>query len=258
MSSSSPDIAPTHAPRRSPWPLLVFMGLFLASVGGAWAWFNTGPKLPPSGHRLTARSQVPGQAFKPEPLSDEVLTILATTNVFNGAFAGAGGPAIKVFLADWSAAPGQRLTDVHHTPDNCWVAVGWKPVDLGQPTQFSLNVGGVELPFECRVFEAPRGEARELVVWCTLVGGQVLPESTLFHGGARSARDYREERGRLLVAAQFWQMVKRRLPPQGFKQFVRYSVPLTGEWPTALERVRNFGPQWLEVQPLTDRPTAGQ
>ena len=66
---------------------------FLASIIGAYAWFNTsiGLRSPDSSLRssglwLQARTNIAGYTFIPEPVSDSVMEGLGTTNILSGTF----------------------------------------------------------------------------------------------------------------------------------------------------------------------------
>jgi len=47
---------------------------------------------------------------------------------------------VTVFLASWPAGDSRGLTALQHTPDICWGGSGWKPLNLGQPSQISLDI----------------------------------------------------------------------------------------------------------------------
>jgi len=179
-----------------------------------------------------------------------VEAILATTNLVNGSFAGPGGRRVTVFAAEWTARDGQSMSVVQHTPDVCWVSGGWLPVRLGQPEQVEIEIAGRRLPFECRVFGGPGGFRKELVVWCTLVGGQVLAEPDRWVTETDATVD-RGERfviaGRRMATGQFLDNVRNRRKASGEKRFVRLSAPVDGEWPEALEELRRFAPGWIAV-----------
>lgn len=270
-------------PPRSPvsgtsWgPAILVFCLFLACILTPWWWFHSGEADSVSRLRMAISSQVPGFSFTSVPVSNVELQTLATTNLMSGFYCPiptiempgttANRPVsrnkIRVFAAEWEAQTGQDMLVVHHTPDVCWVGAGWTPISLGQPTQVLLELppGGtghgspsaVPLPFECRVFQPPGGGARELVLWCTLVGGQVLPEIHLFpiatdNGAAeRDTTSRMGPYGRRLAISHLWQLLSRRIPAQSSKQFVRLSVPIQDSWGVAIEEARAFAQQWIKV-----------
>lgn len=231
---------------RSAWAI---SGLFLLAVLGSTAWFATGSV---SGDRRLAfalHDAIPGWSFRPEPVAESAQSILGTTNLVNGLFAGPDGETFMVFSARWQAASARSMSVVQHTPDVCWVGAGWVPVDVGQPRQVQLALKGGEMPFECRAFRGPGQDHRELVVWCTLVGGRVLPESGRWTelGGGDTRRDQAVAAYRRVALDHFVGNVRDRRRGSGDKQFVRFSVPLKGDWKESMERLTRFSKLWIEV-----------
>ncbi|MHC1767846.1 MAG: hypothetical protein AB9869_26835 [Verrucomicrobiia bacterium] len=258
---------------------LIFFALFAAAVSGAWAWFNTAPPPDDPGIWLEVRTNLAGHTFTPEPLTKTAMDILATDDLVNGTFTPVAAtepgsdPAtqvVRVFRANWSAKSGQGMTVVQHTPDVCWVGAGWKPIDLGQPKQVEIEIPvtpdsaapnefpkSVRLPFECRVFRSPDGQAQELVLWCTLVSGRVLPEQSRFDPGQPLGHELTERErqaaaGRRLSAGYFSEALKNRLPTRGNKQFVRLSARVDHAWRDPLLSLQAFTPRWLGDTVLPD------
>lgn len=226
------------------WALGI-LGLFAGMVAGAYAWFHLGSHAEMKRLRLEPQAQVAGYQFAEKQLSPSEQQILASTNAFNGVYQGKTGD-YSVFLVTWEA--GKNLSVVQHTPDICWVQAGWKSINLGQPKNVKIELGDVSLVFECRSFMSPDGRAKELVVWCTLIGGLPSEEGWRFQAegdvrepGAIASTD------RALAANQFWQSLIRRMPGERSKQFVRFSTELRGDWQTALGELQSFGAQWLRV-----------
>lgn len=169
---------------------------------------------------------------------------------------------ITIFLATWSAESKKPLLMLGHTPDICWTGAGWKPIDLGQPSQVLIELPIPEgrrqrsevgdqsrslpsvlrppssrpVPFSFRAFEAPDRNRRELAVWCMLVGGQPLG-STAPENGQNTSHSLRAIRRNM--ATQFWDATKNRLPVRGAKQFARYSAPILGDLAETLELLTN-------------------
>lgn len=255
---------------RAGWANLVFLGVFGAAITGAWAWFNVAPSADQEGLRwLVAKTDLPEFNFVPERLGESALELLGEPDYVAGAFnpspgSGSRGDRITVFFANWSAHSRQGITVIQHTPDVCWVGSGWQPRDAGQPNQVELRfpVTGsakndmMTLVFECRTFLAPAGGAQELVLWCTLVSGRLLPESTRFRlskaVAANASLESNEEKqlavGRRLSADYFLQAVRQRLRARGTKQFVRFSTPLRGDCQLAIEGLTNLIQRCLTVQ----------
>ena len=262
-----------RVPRRQSWAHFAFAALFLACVVGVWVWFH--PELAGDAAsksrafsylQISVETNLPGFDYVAQPLEQSELETLSTTNIVNGLFQAQGSRAVpgvlrdsgfRVFFATWQANSGQGLAVVQHTPDICWIGAGWKPVDLGQPKQITLSFPlglpaskavnapestAIQLPFECRVFQSPGGKTRELVIWCTLVGGQVLSESGVFNEvfkqrNADSAFPQIRQGApaRRLSAGYFWEAVRQRRATRGIKQFVRLSSTLTGDYPATIK-----------------------
>lgn len=225
--------------------------LFALAVGGPWAWFHVAAPKPEGGVRLEARAELPGYTFRPEVLTEEVLGLLATTNVLNGSFYHRGeGRRVTVFKADWLPTEGVGKTVVNHTPDVCWVNSGWRPVEAGQPDLQTFRISDRAVPFECRVFEAP-DRSREVIVWCTLVNGEAQTEPFRFRGDASRGGRWRAALNlSRLAVGRFVARVERRYPATGFKQFYRFSMRLEGDTRISLQQLSRFAGEWLSARPL--------
>jgi hypothetical protein len=249
---------------------------FIVSVMGAWAWFNVLQPPAPGLPEIVAATNVPGFKFDLTTLPQTAIAILETPEYINGTFyqsAHDGNPSMveagfRVFAANWSPRRLLGLGVVQHTPDICWVGAGWLPVDLGQPEQVELELlalvadgrrnapRSLKVPFECRAFRSPDGRSKELVMWCTLVGGHVLPESSRFRASktavsAHPAENDQERQfaaGRRLSADYFVQAVRKRLRAQGAKQFFRLSASVDGDCTRTLKSLKEFGLQWLAIE----------
>jgi hypothetical protein len=265
---------------------VLFLAAFVVIVAGSWAWFNALPRDDSQLPWFTTTTNVAGYQFETQPLSPTALEILRSPEYINGRFqarSAAGrepssSQAISIFSANWSAASGEVMTVVQHTPDVCWVGSGWQPLDLGQPKQVALSIPhgtspaalkGKALPstsftFECRAFLAPEGQVRELVLWCTLVGGRILPESARFRLSKEKAamadvsngKEKQLAIGRRLTIDYFVHAVTQRLRARGTKQFIRLSTSVSGNPEDALAELAGFARQCLFVQYQSERRAA--
>lgn len=229
--------------------LIPIIALFLLGPAGAWAWFHLGTRPPEEVYEFVVRTDAPGLKFTPLPVGEKEMDVLATTNLVNGEFSD-GNHKVTVFAAEWSGESAKELSVVQHTPDICWVRVGFTPVDVGQPPSRTFEIDGVPVPFECRVFEI-QGR-RELTFWCTLLSGQFHEEGARFRpaagsytGGSGAAEQ--GIRARLLAGSQFLSAVTRRQAADGTKQFVRFSTPIDAGWEAAQMRIAAQIPAWLGV-----------
>ena len=255
MSSSSQ----TPPSLRSALPrALILSGLFLLAVGGAWAWYNVNPKRFDTAYQFSVRTRIPGMAYRTNAVDATVVETLATTNLVDGVFEVNGVPKYAVFMGTWDTANSKQMGVVAHTPDICWVGVGWVPVALGQPNSTELEINGVKLPFELRVFQAGESTHREMAMWCTLISGQVFEESTRFAASRPLSTEAPAEgydpgknqgaASRAHSAGQFVRILQNRIAGDGSKQFVRFSTAVDRDWKRSLEDLRGFAAQWLELQ----------
>jgi hypothetical protein len=228
----------------------ILFGVFALSIVASWAWFNVNPPRTER-LRLSPRPEIPGWTFVDLPLSEGVQKVLATTNLINGSFGSERGARVMVFAADWKAEDSRSMSVVQHTPDICWVEVGWRAEDLGQPKQVDVMIGQESIPFQCRVFKTPDGSRRELVLWCTLVGGTILQEGERWQAGAAAAgpgMGRTEIASRRLALNQWVGNVIERRKATGDKQFLRLSIQTSKSWEENLERLREFAARWLELE----------
>ena len=229
----------------------VLTALFVATVFGAWAWYHVAPKRFPVSYTFKAADQISGYEFKTQPIGEEAVQTLATTNLLNGEFRDGGGDRFTVFMGTWDAAKSKELAVVAHTPDICWVGAGAVPVSVGQPDLVELDLGLVKVPFAVRVFQmSPTSKQLELTVWCTLISGQVFAENDRFEldGSSKaSSESRRAASGRRLAKMQLVRAIRERVPGDGSKQFIRFSTSLEGDWKPTLERVERFAQRWLQL-----------
>lgn len=220
--------------------------LLALALGGPWAWFHVGVSQPPAYLELRPQSQLPGFRFAPEEFTPTVIEALATTNLMGGSFTNRE-QRFTVFAADWNGRDPRQMSVVQHTPDVCWVNIGWRPVMDQAPRQFTLQLGTNQLPFECRLFQVPQGGAREVVLWLTLLSGVPLAEDDRFSvnvgGGDRS---YQDSQSRSRRAGQFLTVLGNRVPSVGRKQFVRFSTRASSDLQKDLRDLAEFAGHWLE------------
>jgi hypothetical protein len=236
--------------RRSTWPLAA---LFAMAVGSAWAWFHLGPADPGPKLRFEVARGMDGFRFVEDPISPAAQATLDTTNLFNGNFIAEselpeGPQEFTTFAAQWDGSRRQSMSVVQHTPDICWVGAGWMPHDLGQPRRVDLDLHGISVPFECRVFEAPGQPQRQLVLWCTVVGGRILDEGNRWSGEDQGqSRDQQLWSARRLSLGQWFANVRARRLGSLDKQFLRISVGVGEDWEQGLRELRRVAPLWLRV-----------
>ncbi len=232
--------------------------LFAGATGGAWSWYHVAPKQVAISYRFAVTNAVPGWTFRPEPVAEQAVEILATTNLFNGTFFTERGERVTVFMGTWDADNPKQLSVVGHTPDVCWVGAGWKPVGAGHPDKLPLRYGTNTIPFEARTFLTPDGRSRELTVWCTLVSGQLFEETARFElteeTAGKSAEELKTLGARHTLKSKFMKAVGERIPGNGTKQFVRFSTSAGSDWSASYALLGRFGERWLQLE--VSRPGA--
>lgn len=237
--------------RPLPFPI-VLGGLFILVLLSAWAWFHLAVPSSKETWRFEVRPAVEGWSFQADPLSDGALSLLATTNIVNGNFTNLAGDRITIFAAEWSAKDGVKLDVVSHTPDVCWVGVGWIPVSAGQPQKSEVKLDGGAASFECRVFQNPSTREREVVLWATLLNGQIVDEGALWSSEIRALNTHdtnrrfdsaRRRAGNLFVSA-----LRERRAATGNKQFVRLSIRADQGWEGPVEALRHFAADWISLE----------
>ena len=212
-------------------------------------WYTQG-----SGERVWffERSEVNGWRFEAVPISEGAERALVADRTVNGEFRDASNAAVRVFSAKRYIENPNEIGLFVHTPDRCWVESGWKIEPVAPDTQ-ELTLHGTRLTMERRVFQF--GGSKELVYFCGLVDGQVLPyrlDHNLSVGMRTALKANQVTAGALGRASDthFWQRLwtsftsRRRL--SGPKQFFRISTPLQREnIAEADARLQQFLGQWL-------------
>lgn len=231
--------------------LLVLAVLFSISSAGAWAWFHVNPRVHPSSLHFELQTNIADFAFTSEAVSPEAIEILSTTNLFNGSYTRGRRERFSVFAGEWLGRDARELSVVQHTPDICWIGGGAKPVDMGQPETVDIDLNGVKIPFECRVFKLAPDAPPELTLWCALVSGQIITEGGRFDGNT----DDEWQRKLLLIhfnriraMKMFLFAIKNRIASDGSKQFVRLSTSVDRDLKSSLERLQDFTKEWLDVK----------
>jgi hypothetical protein len=219
---------------------------------------------------------VAGGTLHEEALSLEAQRILATTNYLNATVNSTNDTEVRVFHALWRGGEKTGLNVVHHTPDFCWVGVGWNPIDAGQSRHVLVDLdverladsvadeSSVQIPFECRIFESPDKSSRELVLWCTLLNGQPIHERHVFAANtAQDTRSYAESQARSAslirhtVVSHFWHSLVSRQSGYGSKEFVRISARVNDDWQPTLRALREFAYQRFDIRKIdSNRSTA--
>jgi hypothetical protein len=204
---------------------------------------------------LKESNQIAGWKHRDMPIAEAAENALAADQVICGEYTQEGGGGrVTVFSAKRFSERSNDIGLFVHTPDRCWTQAGWKHEPLEQD-HVELDIHGVRMVFERRVFVAGGGTQRELVYFGGLVGGQPLPYR-LDHNlsvGQRFARGPgKDKTGTALRASdrllwtRLWNSFMSRRGLLGPKQFVRLSTSIGSGDPTAGDRllVQMLG-RWL-------------
>ena len=121
--------------------------------------------------------------------------------------------------------------------------------ELRRPTSVLWNrpPSSRPLPFSCRAFESPDRNTRELAVWCTLIDGQPLAEARTSEQKSVQAVTS-DAHVRMTILDRLVRATRQRLPVRGEKQFMRYSMPMNGDWQMTLEQCKRFVPLRLQSE----------
>ncbi len=256
-------------PKDEPWRLAVIggvAGLFLACLLLAKWWFAFDGPSDEASHRLSLQTQPEGYSFASEELTSKALVLLGTQEIVNGSYVPIGavstepnliskhGP-IRVFLASWPADKGSGVNFLDHTPDICWVQIGWKRMELGIPEKVVFSVGETKIPFQLRAFQWT-GSGQELVAWCGLVGGK--PVETLVPPPVQRGKPLVQRLAARLTQARMvlGHALSMRLSPNSEKQFVRLSTPIQSDWNESLKQLQTFAEQQLVLTSASSRGLA--
>jgi len=213
---------------------------FALCILGAYVWFNTdiarpSPSALSSSPRLwlSARTNIPGYTFVPDPVSESVMKTLGTTNILSGTFYRTEVRNQKSAVSDQKST----LTSDFRSPTS------------GLDQLPSPNSRLLKCDF--RIFELPKSANREAAAWCALAGGQPLIGTTEW-GRDSISRDSAAYYfwNRAVQLKQILHTAQNRLPVREEKQFVRYSVPLESDWHSGIQAMNTFGPGWMSAYRL--------
>jgi|GEM_PF-4132219 len=239
-----------------PRPLTTF-ALFLPfalSILVAYAWFNTdigrpasSLRSPASGIWLSARTNIPGYTFIPEPVSDFVKNMLRTREIREGMFRGAGGQIFRAFWARWENGNRAGFEGLNHTPDVCWRSAGWRPIPMRTSRQISLSIGATDIPFEVRTFQSSDDAAQETVIWCVIVDGRALSSPILYTLDPVSWERRDNKRSGYYFLLSEWAQALRNRARGPRIDFFRLSTPVLGDLGRETDELKGFVPRWLTV-----------
>lgn len=236
---------------RNLWLVPAVFGLVVLALWGFPAlWYTQAG----SGERVwfAERMEVPGWTFEEVPISEAAERMLVADRTVNGEFRDGSGGAVRVFSAKRYVEDPNEIGLFVHTPDRCWTEGGWRIVPI-EPQVEELTLHGTRLVVERRLFQL--GGNKELVYFCGLVDGQVLPyrlDHNLSAGARRAMKSSEATRGMVRRASdghfwsRLWSTFESRRRLAGAKQFIRISTPVRGEdLGAGDERLKGFLAEWL-------------
>ncbi len=245
-----------HGSRRwAGWAKWVPLGVFGLAVLGTWIGVQSRIRRSESPVFFAGRTEMPGYRFQAVWLDQKVAKMLATTRLLNGHFFDYRSNRVSVFQADWKAGEGDGSNLFGHTPETCWVGGGFRRVHLGEPSQVFVELEGHRVPFQCRILTHPGLATQEITLWAACINGQwddvSFAEPPETRKTATTLRSYVRdlERKLLTCLAALQRVVLRPISVSGPKQFVRLSLPVTHEWPSALADLERFAQAWLVFAP---------
>lgn len=212
--------------------------LLAAAVIGLWGfphiWYR-GSDRNQSYVWLKEATNVAGWKYKTLSVAESAENLLSADQLICGEFAQeSGGARVMVFSAKRFSERSNDIGLFVHTPDRCWTQAGWK-IESADPDHVEVEIHGVRMVFERRVFSAANGAQRELVYFGGLVGGQPLPyrlDHNLSVGQRYAIKKGAKQDGGTLRASdrllwvRVWDSFVARRALLGPKQFIRISIPI--------------------------------
>lgn len=179
--------------------------------------------------------------FHPE--SNEVLNMLGYPNYNNVEFFSRSN-RIRLFFAEWDEENKIGTGAVSHTPDICWIGIGWKLVkDHGVNHMEYFDIDGNNILCNLRVFENEKYSLQELVVWMTNIDGYFLNTSfevDNFLDSKLEGDKYKNYFSKKLMLKYLKYFTVNRRKSTGFKQFLRISCPVDNSVNDSLENLKYF------------------
>ncbi len=223
-------------------------------VGSVWlfprVWYSRGGEGKPAW--LGESTNVAGWTFEEVPITKTEEVALDADVTLSGTFA-KGRERVSVFSAKRFSDDPDEIGLFVHTPDRCWVQVGWK-IETADPDFVEIEAGGVGAVAERRIFRWKSGE-RQLVYFWGLSGGRALPyrldhNLSIAHrqlmkssstAGATRARAFDGQ-----FWGRIWDCFRDRRQRTGPKQFFRMATPISGtDIVGADARLKETAKAWL-------------
>ena len=104
---------------------------------------------------------------KVEALSTELVRIIVGANetLYLRCTDRASGISHELYIVYWRAGNAYCYEAERHSPDSCWISVGWTCLESKSPKYF--RVGSETLgPFNWRRYVAPNSPPQEVLFWC--------------------------------------------------------------------------------------------
>jgi hypothetical protein len=241
------------AARRAKPPIIVTT-LFGVAVIALWLF----PSVWYSGEGEAARvwfaerTEIEGWSFEEVPINEAAERTLVADRTLNGEFRSKDGEVVRVFSAKRYTENPNEIGLFVHTPDRCWVQGGWRLQSV-VPDAIQVILHGTQVLMERRVFEISGN--KELVYFCGLLGGQVLPyrlDHNLSLAAKMTIRSDEPARRALGQAGdvhfwhRLWSSFASRRELSGPKQFIRISTSIReGDMESADARLQWFMERWL-------------
>lgn len=249
---------PAAKRRRVIWISLVCS----AFIGAIWAfphfWYNKAA--PSGGIWYSATTNISGWKYEASPVAKSAEAALVADEAEAGEFR-RDSDVVRVFFANRYSARQNEIGLFTHTPDRCWMQVGWE-IEDAQPTVLELELHGAPVSVERRIFKT-KGH-RELVYFFGMSNGSRLPfrldhnlniAMRLQEKTAARARATLERATDKKYWSVVWDSFSSRAEHAGPKQFLRISTPVYGNRVDAADQIlQDILRRWTEPLKMKDHP----
>ncbi len=230
---------------------LIGVMVFGLAIALPFLWVSSGDSRHWEKCSFTTAENIQGYRYIPLHLGRSVKVILATTNILNGFFVNSQSNRFSVLHVNWARASGLGGNVLAHSPDICWLGDGYKYAKVDCPEIVSINLCEKVVRCNCRVMVGQFDAGPEIVVWFATVDGFLYPvessRKVTGNTGARIAENWFMDvvYGFKERCGQFVQLLRKPIPLDSEKQYVRVSKCFSGRWDSDLIEIETFLQNWL-------------
>ena len=227
-------------------PMICLFLCFIVMALIPHAWMLSGKtEMQGPGIKFKMQSNFPGYEIETNSITQSVIDILGTTNLFDVKLSSVSEKPFRIFFAQWPKDDKNTLMVLRHTPDMCWQNGGWTFIDVGFPSLIFVempakrhnksqnetpqNRNTIRIPFECRTYCSPDRGHIETVIWCSVLGGYVIDSSDINFDKENKSKDIMHSRiGPLSLGKvrnnHLFYILKNRINKHSDKQYLRLSM----------------------------------